>query len=411
MGWAVLELVAHPQVLFSETRHAALLMWLGPQREFRFLPRNRHLRSVMQKSLIEPTTEVVAGAVRRKGGNKRPNTAVEVQPGSSLIEFPGNSRTVPEWRKQLSQRVREVQEQRAREAEEARALNRAAEAVSCALPSGQLELVPDLEQTPMNPIVSKALERVERARRPEPSSNGFTATGTAPALTPEEEGTETEVSDARPSETKPKLTIVTPVTVGPEASEPVVDEPSIAAPATSESIAEQAQTRSRPVRVISGSIEDAALSYVESCLSVPVLACDTRNDVAGLGRRTASGTLDLLLIALMVSPAALAIELSSGNWLDTRVIGLMAGITVVTMFAYLTLSIALTGRTLSMRALSLRTIDLRTGLIPTGGQAIRRSISYIFSLALLGLGLAYAFIDPDGRTVPDRFSHTIVIRN
>ena len=34
---------------------------------------------------------------------------------STLIEFPGSSRAVPEWRKQLSLRVREVQERKARE--------------------------------------------------------------------------------------------------------------------------------------------------------------------------------------------------------------------------------------------------------------------------------------------------------
>ena len=36
---------------------------------------------------------------------------------STLIEFPGVSRnSMPEWRKELSERVREVQEKRAREA-------------------------------------------------------------------------------------------------------------------------------------------------------------------------------------------------------------------------------------------------------------------------------------------------------
>ena len=43
-----------------------------------------------------------------------------VQPAekkSTLIEFPGVSRnSVPEWRKELSERVREVQEKRARDA-------------------------------------------------------------------------------------------------------------------------------------------------------------------------------------------------------------------------------------------------------------------------------------------------------
>ena len=57
---------------------------------------------------------------------------------STLIEFPGVSRAVPEWRKQLSQRVREVQELRAREAAEAAASVQESETLSCALPSAPL---------------------------------------------------------------------------------------------------------------------------------------------------------------------------------------------------------------------------------------------------------------------------------
>src|SRR2546428_5601444 len=93
------------------------------------------------------------------------NPSVARQQTSTLIEFPGTTRALPEWRKQLSQRVREVQERRAREAAEEAAAAQEAGIVSCALPSAQLELVPDLEQAPMNPIVSKGLERLERARR------------------------------------------------------------------------------------------------------------------------------------------------------------------------------------------------------------------------------------------------------
>jgi uncharacterized RDD family membrane protein YckC len=58
-----------------------------------------------------------------------------------------------------------------------------------------------------------------------------------------------------------------------------------------------------------------------------------------------------------------------------------------------------------------KTIDARTGLIPTGGQSIKRAIAYIFSLALLGLGFAAAFVDRDHRTLHDRFSKTIVVRS
>src|SRR5580765_6839608 len=107
-------------------------------------------------------------AKNKKSTRTKRNSAVEEESPdepttSTLIEFPGSARSVPEWRKQLSQRVREVQERKAREAAEELAAAQQAGLVSCALPSGQLELVADLERPAMNPIVSKALERIDRA--------------------------------------------------------------------------------------------------------------------------------------------------------------------------------------------------------------------------------------------------------
>ena len=307
---------------------------------------------------------------------------------STLIEFPGTTRALPEWRKQLSQRVREVQERRAREAAEEAAAAQEAGIVSCALPSAQLELVPDLEQQVMNPIVSKALERIERARRPDQGVERFAGAATAPAFEPVED------IIPEPVETKPKLTVVAPLPKSVAQPEPWTK-----------------VTNRKPVRVISDSVDDVALSYLETCLSVPAHAADAVNESAGFGRRFIAGSFDLLLVALMVTPVAAAIEYSNGDWTDPRVIGLMSGLTLITMFSYLTISIALTGRTLAMRIFSLRTIDIRTGLIPTGGQSIKRAIGYIFGLAVLGLGVLYGLVDPDGRTIYDRFSKTIVIRD
>ncbi|HVG38027.1 MAG TPA: RDD family protein [Pyrinomonadaceae bacterium] len=101
---------------------------------------------------------------------------------STLLEFPGVNRTpLPQWRKDLSERVREIQERRAREAareaEEA-AYRRASQvavqqdeemAVAAAAAASQsLGLLPSPEAPPMNPIVAAALRRVERARRSAP---------------------------------------------------------------------------------------------------------------------------------------------------------------------------------------------------------------------------------------------------
>jgi uncharacterized RDD family membrane protein YckC len=354
----------------------------------------------MQKSLTESANEagVPAARARTNISTKRP---IDSESNSTLIEFPG-SRNIPEWRKRLSQRVREVQEQKAREAAEAEAVMREAEAVTCALPSGQLELVPDPEQAPLNPIVSKALQRVDRARRTEHVPSGFSAAAAAPALAPADP--EPEVA-----EPKPKLTIV-----APKVSQPSL----IPATETAESatvldaVAETEEAADKPKRVgvITTSFEDAALAYVDSCLSVPVLTDESRKDIAGLTRRTFVGIMDLILITAMAAPAALVVNATSGDWTDTRVIGFLAGVVAAVMFTYFTVAIALTGRTLGMRLLSVRTIDERTGLIPTGGQSVKRALSYIVSLALFGLGLAFAFIDRERRPLHDRLSKTIVIR-
>src|SRR5947209_503500 len=89
---------------------------------------------------------------------------------STLLEFPGVSRASrPQWRKELSERVREIQERRAREAGEAgqRPVEQPATTTSeTSVP--QLGLVPQPEVPEVNPIVAAALKRLERARQPSP---------------------------------------------------------------------------------------------------------------------------------------------------------------------------------------------------------------------------------------------------
>jgi uncharacterized RDD family membrane protein YckC len=91
---------------------------------------------------------------------------------STLIEFPGLNRNRPAWRKELSERFREIQQRRALEAE---ASPRAgAEHVDSGIPtthsasktkSKQLGLVPQPDEPELNPLVAAALRRIERARK------------------------------------------------------------------------------------------------------------------------------------------------------------------------------------------------------------------------------------------------------
>src|SRR5687768_3905408 len=112
---------------------------------------------------------------------------------STLIEFPGVTRNaLPEWRKELSERVREVQEKRARESAR-EAAREAAEAerqrMEAAIDSPQLELLPPAPMPAMNPLVAAALKRIERAHEPAPTENrqSRSTLATAVAYAPERE--------------------------------------------------------------------------------------------------------------------------------------------------------------------------------------------------------------------------------
>jgi len=327
-----------------------------------------------------------------------PTTIAEKK--STLIEFPGVSRnTRPEWRKELSERVREVQEKRARDA-----VREAAEAErqrrETAINSPQLELLPPAQMPAMNPLVAAALKRIERAHQTTAPENRQprTTLATAIAYAPEREENETielvleepqvsfepelpEVDDTPVVIEKPHLTVV-PV------SEPVVVDPP-----------------KPPKRLLID--DDPALNYLDS-ISRTIRVDDMAAPSASAFRRLGGALLDLLFCGLLSAPIALAMQLTGSNFQDIRVIAVLAGSVILVTFFYLTLMTALTGRTWAMRLLSLRVIDKKTGLIPTGRQSIGRSIFYLISLAS-GVGIFFALVSREGHTVHDRFTGTTVI--
>src|SRR5260370_18663433 len=139
--------------------------------------------------------------------------------------------------------------------------------------------------------------------------------------------TEVNPDDSKPTEKKTRLTIVAPVQTEAEISS------------------------HKPVRVIADGVEDAALSYLENCLSIRSFDSDVRDDGAGFVRRIAAGILDLLVMALLATLFAALIEFAGAHWADRRTIGFMAGASLFLMFAYLTMSHPPVGRTLGMRLL------------------------------------------------------------
>src|SRR5215213_2850 len=322
---------------------------------------------------------------------------------STLIEFPGVSRnSMPEWRKELSERVREVQEKRAREsAREAAEAER--QRMEATINPPQLELLPPAPMPAMNPLVAAALKRIERAHQPAPSESRQPGTTLATAIAYAPEREDNDMSDTVPS--TPEIAFEPEV---PEVEPVVTVEKThhLAVVAVSEPVALAVEPPRAPKRLIRDH-NDPALNYLDS-ITKTLCVDELNHSSASAFRRLVCALLDLIFCAVLSSPIAGAMYLTGSNLRDPQVIGVLAGSVVVVTFLYLTLLTALTGRTWAMRLLSLRVIDTKTGLIPTGGQSIGRSFFYLLSLATV-VGILFVLVSREGHTVHDRFTRTAVV--
>lgn len=354
-------------------------------------------------------------------------------PASTLIEFPGAGRAArPQWRRDLSERVREIQERRARDAarEEHQRAVEAQSAQRYELPinlspedaSPQLGLVPSsAEAIPVNPLVAAALRRVERARQSSPPSSANQTRGrasmgnaaTAVARVAEEHyqpeaewqaSSHAQFPDTPPSVNAAETAMAAETPTTARAHSLVV----VPAHSTTHEAKEQ---KPQPRLIVKEVIDDALLARLDAQQAGVVHTATFDAERAPFASRLAGGAIDFLVVAFASTPFAAIIELTNGNWTDLRVAASMTCIVALVMFLYLMASTALTGRTLGMSLVSLHAADVRTGLLPTTKQSVTRAIGYMLSLATCGIGLFYALMDAEGRTVHDHLSGTIVVRD
>jgi uncharacterized RDD family membrane protein YckC len=339
---------------------------------------------------------------------------------STLIEFPGAGRSArPQWRKQLSERVREIQERRAREAEEAARRPQPEPSTEAAAP--QLGLVPQPDAPQINPLVAAALRRIERARQsyPPPATRTRGGGGAATAVARVVEDEYQLESRTAPEQGQASVPALKPEKApGEKTAEEAARERGLvvvpSAPQPSAHTAEEASGQREKTVAVGRIDEQATDALVLESLGVQstdaLSEVEPYDDRAPLHKRLVAGIIDLLVVLFASSPFAAIIELTNGNWADVRVAASMGGILLVIMFLYLTASTALSGRTWGMSLVSLRPVDAATGMPPTTRQAVARSIFFMASLATAGLGLLYALFDAEGRAAHDHFSGTVVVR-
>ncbi len=322
---------------------------------------------------------------------------------------------MPQWRKDLGERVREVQERRQRES----ALeNGTLEAGAEDLPSNDsrgplLELLPQSEPSPLNPLVVAALRRIERANLSTPARSNFGSyTGATAVAYAEQPEYSSEVAAVKVNGGTNLLSddenASSSATAERIHSLAVVPNPP-SAPELSIEVEETPITRQKPNRLIGGDINDPALNYLDTIPTAPRLD-DCAKQTAPIVSRVCSAIIDLVVICLLSTLPLALVKLTDLPLQDSRVITFAIGAAVIVAFLYLTICTALTGRTLGMKLFSLRVVDARTKMLPTGSQSAGRAIVYMLSLALTGLPLMYTLIDRDKRAAHDRFSRTEVVR-
>lgn len=137
---------------------------------------------------------------------------------------------------------------------------------------------------------------------------------------------------------------------------------------------------------------------------------DEIDDLAPLSMRFNSGLFDLMIGGfasfILFSPFIGIFD----NWASLNGLLLYSAIFLAVMFIYLTGSIALLGRTFGMKLFSLDIVDIEQSEFPTLHQAAVSSSVYLISLVLGGLGFLPLFFNEERRAAHDLVSGTILVR-
>lgn len=318
---------------------------------------------------------------------------------------------MPQWRKELGERVREVQERRLRES----ALENGANDPPIGDDSTRapvLELLPPAEPTPPNPIVVAALRRIERAHLSQSASGNYTNFQTAAAVAyveqPDFIPNVMRLND-EPKQTEPGQEAETMKTAPERVHTLAVVPNPVPAPELTPTEEEPLPSLLKSKRLIHGDANDPALNYLDAIPTTTTIEDCARN-LAPIHLRFFAALIDLAVVALLSwVPLALS-GLTELARQDNLALVLTLATIVVVAFLYSTIATALTGQTLGMKFFSLRVIDARTRMLPTGSQSAGRAVVYILSVASSGIPLVYALIDRDKRTAHDCFTRTEVVR-
>ena len=337
----------------------------------------------------------------------------------TLVDFQPKKATVPEWRLQLQNSVRQKVGGNRRidagQAETKQAQPRATNGANAL----KVEFIEDDQPAKHdNPRVANALKRIEESRRAfsnQPSAEQPVGVGkSAPrnykfnVVARSNEPPRRQEGQKATVNASPKPMLVSPLKIEKKGYD-TNKLPPLAKPA--------APIETVPVRRSSPKLEaDAARERwetldVEEQVSVETEPeTDEIEDLAPFSMRVAAGLFDLIIGVFATFILLSPFIVSGGSWMSVSGGLAIAAAVAIVMFLYLTASIAFVGRTVGMRLFSLELVDIEENAYPTLHQAAVNSAVYLLSMALGGLGFLTVFFNEERRAAHDILSGTILVR-
>jgi len=367
---------------------------------------------------------------------KTATTEIASKPTSpTLVEFHSKNATIPEWRLQLQNVVRQRHERDTSDAEiETASPMPRAKLISNGSNALKTETIPEPKSFQhKNPTLNSALERIEKSRRQfladdEPQ--------TAPAASPAKPNknypfyiaAKTTDAVSKPAEVnpsvglfaKPKLASslrsekdeldtnkLPPLPPAPASVATSFESRPIVFEEVKTSIGEVKKTEFKVDEIFKAEVKIAETIRVDKVEETEVEEYD---DCAPFAMRFNAGLFDLIIGSfsslLLLSPFMIL----GGNWLSTAGLFAFLATCAIVMFVYLTSSIGFYGRTFGMRLFSLEIINIEDEDYPTFHQAAVSSAVYLLSLALGGVGFLTLPFNEDKRAVHDLVSGTIMVK-
>lgn len=135
------------------------------------------------------------------------------------------------------------------------------------------------------------------------------------------------------------------------------------------------------------------------------------DDLAPFSLRLASGLFDVSLAAMASVVILSPLMAGAESWLTMSGVLLFTATLAIILFLYLTASVSFWGRSFGMKLFSLELIDAEENVYPTLHQSAVSSAVFLLSLATVGLGFITILFTEEKRAVHDIVSGTLIIRD